>query len=77
MTELRIVDPTCGSGAFLFAALKVLLPLYSAVLDAAHAVSGAHAGLMALLADIEKHPNVDYFLLKHASLANLYGDGAH
>lgn len=73
LTELRIVDPTCGSGAFLFAALKVLLPLYSAVLDAARVVSGGHAGLAALLEDIAKHPNVDYFLLKHASLANLYG----
>ncbi|HEY0229062.1 MAG TPA: DNA methyltransferase, partial [Mycobacterium sp.] len=74
LTELRIVDPTCGSGAFLFAALKVLLPLYSAVLDAAVAVdSSAHAGLTALLEDIAKHPNPDYFLLKHASLSNLYG----
>ncbi len=30
--RLRILDPTCGSGAFLFAALRVLVPLYEACL---------------------------------------------
>lgn len=71
---LRIVDPTCGSGAFLFAALKVLLPLYSAVLDAAHAVDASSSTeLQGLLAEVARHPNADYYILKHASLANLYG----
>jgi len=31
--RIAILDPTCGSGAFLFAALKVLEPLYEARLD--------------------------------------------
>ncbi len=31
LTDLKIIDPTCGSGAFLFAALKILLELYDAV----------------------------------------------
>lgn len=74
LSEIRVVDPTCGSGAFLFAALKVLSPLYSAVIDAARAVNdGSHPALTELLAEIEKHPNAEYFLLKHASLHNLYG----
>jgi hypothetical protein len=30
---LTVLDPTCGSGAFLFAALNVLEPLYEACLD--------------------------------------------
>ncbi|MCX6880525.1 MAG: Eco57I restriction-modification methylase domain-containing protein, partial [Verrucomicrobia bacterium] len=30
---LTILDPTCGSGAFLFAALNILEPLYEACLD--------------------------------------------
>lgn len=72
--DLRIVDPTCGSGAFLFAALKVLIPLYEAVLDAARAVgSSSHERIAQLLGEIERHPNAEYFLLKHASLSNLYG----
>jgi hypothetical protein len=30
---ITILDPTCGSGAFLFAALNILEPLYEACLD--------------------------------------------
>jgi len=30
---ITILDPTCGSGAFLFAALNILHPLYGACLD--------------------------------------------
>ncbi|MEO6723920.1 MAG: SAM-dependent methyltransferase, partial [Blastocatellia bacterium] len=30
---LTVLDPTCGSGAFLFAALNILQPLYEACLD--------------------------------------------
>ena len=33
ITEITILDPTCGSGAFLFAALNILEPLYEACLD--------------------------------------------
>ena len=31
--EITVLDPTCGSGAFLFAALNILEPLYEACLD--------------------------------------------
>ena len=31
--DVTILDPTCGSGAFLFAALNILEPLYKACLD--------------------------------------------
>jgi hypothetical protein len=75
LTELKVIDPTCGSGAFLFAALKILQNLYSAVLDAAgaHAKTTRHSGLDAILAAVAEHPNHDYFILKHATLSNLYG----
>jgi hypothetical protein len=33
LQEVTILDPTCGSGAFLFAALNLLLPLYEGVLQ--------------------------------------------
>ena len=29
-TEVSILDPTCGSGAFLFTALNILEPIYTA-----------------------------------------------
>ena len=32
-TGVSVLDPTCGSGAFLFAALNVLEPLYTACLE--------------------------------------------
>ena len=31
--DVTVLDPTCGSGAFLFAALGILEPLYEACLD--------------------------------------------
>jgi len=33
ITNVTILDPTCGSGAFLFAALNILEPLYEACLE--------------------------------------------
>ena len=33
MRDIAILDPTCGSGAFLFAALNVLEPFYTACLE--------------------------------------------
>lgn len=76
LSELKVIDPTCGSGAFLFAALKILLDVYDAILDAArsHAVTSTDADLVALIAEVDdpRH-NQSYFILKHATLHNLYG----
>lgn len=33
ITQVTVLDPTCGSGAFLFAALNILEPLYEACID--------------------------------------------
>ena len=33
MRDVSVLDPTCGSGAFLFAALNILDPLYTACLE--------------------------------------------
>jgi hypothetical protein len=37
-----ILDPTCGAGAFLFAALHILSPLYAACLTRMHAMVNEH-----------------------------------
>lgn len=75
LTSLRIIDPTCGSGAFLFAALKLLQTLYGAVLDAAeaHGATAKDDALQGILAAVRTHPSREYFILKHATLSNLYG----
>lgn len=75
LSSLRIIDPTCGSGAFLFAAIRILQPLYEATLGALerHVRSTEFPQGKALLAKVAEHANVDYFILKHATLSNLYG----
>jgi hypothetical protein len=81
LSSLSILDPTCGSGAFLFAALNVLEPLYDACLDrmAAFLDTGAEVEssvadeLRAILHRVAHHPNHRYFVLKSVILNNLYG----
>ena len=75
LTELSIIDPTCGSGAFLFAALKILEPLYHATLEVLRQQlrTGEFPAGKTLLESVSQHANEDYFVLKHATLSNLYG----
>lgn len=75
LTNLRVIDPTCGSGAFLFAALNILHRLYTSAFEAAalHAKTTKSKELAEIVKRANDHPNRDYFLLKHAALNNLYG----
>ncbi len=75
LSDLKVIDATCGSGAFLFAAIKILQTLYAAVLDAAavHAKTSKDPALHKVLSDAGEHANREYFVLKHATLSNLYG----
>jgi type I restriction-modification system DNA methylase subunit len=72
---LKVIDPTCGSGAFLFAALNQLESLYSMLLDVAelHNKTSKNEDLNALLEQVSRHPNRKYFVLKHAAQKNIYG----
>jgi hypothetical protein len=83
---LTILDPTCGSGAFLFAALNLLEPLYEGCLDrmeglladARAAGTKIHpeshlAEFQLILQQVERHPNERYFIFKTIILHNLYG----
>ena len=69
---LTILDPTCGSGAFLFAALDILADCYKILLDRAEELSIGDATPNMLL-ETDKHPNRMYFIYKQAMLNNLYG----
>ncbi len=75
LTNLKVIDPTCGSGAFLFSALNILHRLYAAVFECAltHVKTSGYARLAEIVEQAEQHPNLDYFLLKHASINNLHG----
>lgn len=75
LRSITILDPTCGSGAFLFAALELLLPLYDAALDRIRDLATTSADCRNDLqqAHLEAHPNQQYFELKSIILRNLYG----
>lgn len=72
LTETTVLDPTCGSGAFLFAALDVLAECYEVLLDRAEELSDG-AAPPPMLEKTAGHPNRAYFILKSAMLNNLYG----
>jgi hypothetical protein len=67
--RLRVLDPTCGSGAFLFAALEILEVVYAALADRLEELNPGSGPVAAL----QSHGNRRYFLRKHASMRNLYG----
>ena len=80
---ITILDPTCGSGAFLFAALRILETLYSDCLERMErflediADKPHHprqfSDFKDILAQIGKHPNERYFVLKSIIVNNLFG----
>lgn len=85
LRALTVLDPTCGSGAFLFAALEILFPLYDACLTRMQGFvedlersNKQHSpqkfsDFRSVLADISRHPSRDYFILKSIIVNNLYG----
>ena len=84
LRTLSVLDPTCGSGAFLFAALEILEPLYGGLLERLRALladwqsSGEkhpnwEKEIKAILAAVDRHPNEAYFIHKTIIVHNLYG----
>ena len=77
---ISILDPTCGSGAFLFAALNILEPLYEACLQRMkefidEAPKGKYKFFEEILVRVHapQHPKQEYFIFKSIILNNLYG----
>lgn len=72
LPNLSILDPACGSGAFLVAAMKTLIQIYSAVIGTIKLMGDA--SLKRELQEIEKfHPSLPYFIKKRIVTDNLYG----
>ncbi len=72
LPSLSILDPACGSGAFLVAGLKSMHAVYGAVVGAAK--TSADKGLKDLVAGWEeKHRSLGYFLKKRIITENLFG----
>lgn len=89
LSSLTVLDPACGSGAFLFAALNLLEPLYTQLFDAMRTTVDnadfltAHDrkalpksqldALRAVVDEAARHPSERYFVLRSVALNNLYG----
>ena len=85
LRAVSVLDPTCGSGAFLFAALNILEPLYNACLDAMRGFLDdlersrrkdrreTLRDFREILSEVDRHASERYFILKSIIIDNLYG----
>lgn len=76
LLKITILDPTCGSGAFLFAALNILEPLYEICIARMEEFNNENPALFKdELAEIthKYRSNIQYFIYKSIILRNLYG----
>ena len=85
ISGVSILDPTCGSGAFLFSALNILEPIYTACLEAMRGLlddlqrsQRKHrpekmSDFRKILKQVDSHPSERYFILKSIIINNLYG----
>ena len=76
LIKVSILDPTCGSGAFLFAAMNILEPLYEACVNGIRKFNEQNPNLFkAELEELDSkyRSNVQYYIYKTIILNNLYG----
>ena len=85
IAKVSILDPTCGSGAFLFAALNILEPIYTACLEAMGGFlddlkrsTRQHSpnklsDFINVIKQVSEHASERYFILKSIIIDNLYG----
>lgn len=88
LESVSILDPTVGSGAFLFAAMGILEPLYRELLARmdevvedfderrakhSHLLRGRTDDFRAIIEDIEKHRSRPYEIFKKMMVRNLFG----
>lgn len=76
LQRVTILDPTCGSGAFLFAAMNILEPLYEVCIERMQEFHAQHPlWFKPELEEISNkyRSNIQYFIYKSIILRNLYG----
>ena len=76
LQHVSILDPTCGSGAFLFAAMNILEPLYETCISRMQEFHEKNPLLFKPeLEEISNkyRSNIQYFIFKSIILRNLYG----
>ena len=75
LRSVTILDPTCGSGAFLFAAMNILEPLYYDCITRLESIERKSPDTQKALDEIKSkyRSNIHYFIYKSIILRNLYG----
>ena len=75
LRSVTVLDPTCGSGAFLFAAMNILEPLYYDSINKLEGYPNKSEQTKAALNEIKAkyRSNIHYFIFKSIILRNLYG----
>lgn len=72
LPNLSLLDPACGSGAFLVAAMKTLINVYAAILGKIDFLGDKK--LIEWKKEIEQnHPSINYYIKKQIITNNLYG----
>jgi hypothetical protein len=72
LQQITVLDPTCGAGAFLFAAMEILAAMYEACLERMQTIPNADE-FQALLTKVRHYPSQRFFILKSIIEYNLYG----
>src|ERR1039458_443766 len=72
LPSLRLLDPACGSAAFLVAAMKVLIAIYSAAIGKIQFLNDTELTKWLKQTQAE-HPSVLYFIKKQIITNNLFG----
>ena len=76
LQRVTILDPTCGSGAFLFAAMNILEPLYEVCIERMQEFNAQNSNWFKPELEEIAHKyrsNIQYFIYKSIILRNLYG----
>ncbi|MEH2257265.1 Eco57I restriction-modification methylase domain-containing protein [Nostoc sp.] len=72
LPNLSILDPACGSGAFLVAAMKTLISIYTAIIGTIE-LQGDQKLKDWLKTEKNEHLSIEYFIRKLIIRDNLYG----
>lgn len=71
LPNLKLLDPACGSAAFLAAAMKTLINVYSAIVGKIKFLNDSY--LTSWLTRIEREHNLAYYIKKRIITDNLFG----
>lgn len=72
LPNLSLLDPACGSGAFLVAAMKTLINVYAAILGKIEFLGDKKLNEWKRKIE-EEHPSINYYIKKQIITNNLYG----